>query len=139
MHQVHRTLRVDDLRLSGRTGSASNGDGSLPIGTVGGRGFNGLMTASPLVATTDLSEEQILARATVCARGMRRAGAELLVLAYEWAVAHPVDRLDPREAGKPGRERATVLGGPGTPEVTESSQPRSSGRGSSGPPTTAAS
>ena len=26
---------------------------------VGGRGFNGLMTTSPLVATTDLSEEQI--------------------------------------------------------------------------------
>ena len=77
------------------------------------------MTTSPLVATTDLSEEQILARATVCARGMRRAGAELLVLAYEWAVAHPVDRLDPAGAGKPGRERATVLGGPGTPEVTE--------------------
>ena len=77
------------------------------------------MTTSPLVATTDLSEEQILERATVCARGMQRAGAELLVLAYEWAVAHPADRLDPAEAGKPGRERATILGGPGTPEVTE--------------------
>jgi len=77
------------------------------------------MTTSPLVATTDLSEEQILERATVCARGMQRAGAELLVLAYEWAVAHPADRLDPKEAGKPGRERATILGGPGTPEVTE--------------------
>lgn len=79
----------------------------------------GVMTTSPLVATTDLSEEQILERATACAREMRRAGAELLVLAYEWAVAHPVDRLDPKEAGKPGRERATILGGPGTPEVTE--------------------
>ena len=77
------------------------------------------MTPSPLVATTDLSEEQILERAAVCARGMLRAGAELLLLAYEWAVAHPVDRLDPAEAGKPGRERATILGGPGTPEVTE--------------------
>ena len=91
----------------------------MAVGTVGGRGFNGFMTTSPLVATTDLSEEQILERATVCARGMQRAGAELLVLAYEWAVAHPADRLDPKEAGKPGRERATILGGPGTPEVTE--------------------
>lgn len=58
-------------------------------------------------------------QATACARGTRRAGAELLVLTYEWAVAHRVDRLDPMEAGKPGRERATSLDGPGTPKVIE--------------------
>ena len=74
----------------------------VPIGTVGGRGLNEIMTTSPLVAATGLSEEQILERAAVCARVMRRAGAELLVLAYEGAVAHPVDRLDPRVAGSRG-------------------------------------
>ncbi|WP_292604198.1 HNH endonuclease signature motif containing protein [Nocardioides sp. REDSEA-S30_B4] len=50
---------------------------------------------------------------------MQRAGAELLALAYEWAVAHPADRLDPAESGKPGREKATLYGGEGTPQVTE--------------------
>ena len=46
-------------------------------------------------------------------------GAELLTLAYEWAVSHPADRLDPAESGKPGREKAKLYGGEGTPEVTE--------------------
>ena len=47
------------------------------------------------------------------------ARAELLALAYEWAIAHPADRLDPVESAKPGREKAKLHGGPGTPEVTE--------------------
>lgn len=67
----------------------------------------------------DRSETQVLDRVSECAVTWQRMGAELLVLAYEWAVAHPADRLDPVESAKPGREKATLHGGPGTPEVTE--------------------
>ncbi|WP_298760284.1 HNH endonuclease signature motif containing protein [uncultured Nocardioides sp.] len=69
--------------------------------------------------STELTETQVLERVGECATTWMRTGAELLALAYEWAVAHPADRLDPLESGKPGRERATLYGGPGTPEVTE--------------------
>ena len=68
---------------------------------------------------SDLVEEQILRRAAACADAQRRAGVELLVLAHEWAVAHPVQRLSVHGAGRPGRERARSYGGEGTPEVTE--------------------
>jgi hypothetical protein len=67
----------------------------------------------------DLSEGELLDRVSDVAVAVQRAGAELLALAYAWAVAHPADRLDPPEAGLPGRERATTLGGEGTPHVTE--------------------
>lgn len=72
-----------------------------------------------LEQVTDLSEAEVLDRVGVCAQAWMRAGAEMLALAYEWAVAHPADRLDTAEAGRPGRERATLYAGPGTPEVTE--------------------
>ncbi len=74
---------------------------------------------APGLAPSELSEEEILGRAGAWARLAQRAGAQLLLLAYEWAVAHPADRLDPQQAGLPGRERATLIGGPGTPMVTE--------------------
>ena len=74
---------------------------------------------SSTAAVSDLVEEQILARAATCADAQRRAGVELLVLAYEWAVAHPEQRLDARASVKPGREQARPFGGEGTPEVTE--------------------
>jgi hypothetical protein len=77
------------------------------------------MPSTAALAPSELSEEEILGRAGAWARLSQRAGAQLLVLAYEWAVAHPADRLDPQQAGLPGRERATVIGGPGTPMVTE--------------------
>jgi hypothetical protein len=66
-----------------------------------------------------MSEEQILDAAGACAETIRDAETELLRLAYEWAVVHPANRLDPVEADKPGRERARQLGGEGTPEVCE--------------------
>jgi hypothetical protein len=66
-----------------------------------------------------LTETEVLDRVGECARTWQRMGAELLALAYEWAIAHPADRLDPTESGKPGRERAKLYGGEGTPEVTE--------------------
>ncbi len=66
-----------------------------------------------------LTEAQVLDRVGECARTWQRMGAELLALAYEWAIAHPADRLDPAESGKPGREKAKLYGGEGTPEVTE--------------------
>ncbi|NYD56143.1 hypothetical protein BKA08_000381 [Nocardioides marinisabuli] len=75
-----------------------------------------MSSAAPV---SDLVEEQILARAAACAEDQRRAGVELLVLAYEWAIAHPKQRLSSREAGRPGREQARAYGGDGTPEVTE--------------------
>ncbi|GAB2626045.1 hypothetical protein GCM10027270_11130 [Nocardioides ginkgobilobae] len=74
---------------------------------------------APGPPASELCEEEVLVRAGAWARLAQRAGAQLLVLAYEWAVAHPADRLDPQQAGKPGRERATLIGGPGTPVVTE--------------------
>ncbi len=40
-------------------------------------------------------------------------------MAYQWAVLHDPDRLDPAERGKPGRERAKRYGGEGTAEVCE--------------------
>lgn len=70
-------------------------------------------------AVDGLTETEVLDRVGECARTWQRMGAELLALAYEWAVAHPADRLDPAESGKPGREKATLYGGEGTPQVTE--------------------
>ena len=66
-----------------------------------------------------LTETQVLDRVGECASTWQRMGAELLALAYEWAMAHPADRLDPAESAKPGREKAKLYGGEGTPEVTE--------------------
>lgn len=85
------------------------------------------MPASPTTSSTgsvargagERSESEVLDRVTECATTWQRMGAELLALAYEWAVAHPADRLDPAESAKPGREKAKLHGGEGTPEVTE--------------------
>ena len=82
----------------------------------------------------ELGQDEVLAAAESCAVRIRQAEAELLVLAHQWAVLHPVDRLDPAEAGKPGRERGKWYGGPGT-RRSASSRPRSSGPGSAAPPT----
>ena len=66
-----------------------------------------------------MSEDEVLAVADACAETARQAEVDLLRAAYQWAVLHSPERLAPREAALPGRERATRLGGPGVPEVTE--------------------
>ena len=77
-------------------------------------------TAAPAPADPSaLTEAALLDRVGDVTTAMQRAGAELLALAYEWAVAHPPERLVPAESRKPGREKATLYGGDGTPYVTE--------------------
>ncbi len=73
------------------------------------------------MATTldEMTEDEVLAFADSCAETARRAEVDLLHAAYQWAVLHAPDRLDPAQAALPGRERARQLGGPGTPEVSE--------------------
>ncbi|MDF1604209.1 DUF222 domain-containing protein [Nocardioides sp. YIM 152315] len=66
-----------------------------------------------------MTEDQVLEFAGTCAETARRAEVDLLRAAYQWAVLHSANRLDPAETVKPGREQARRYGGPGTPEVTE--------------------
>jgi hypothetical protein len=66
-----------------------------------------------------MSEAELLAAADLCAETARQAEVGLLRIAYQWAVVHAPERLDPTESAKPGREKARQLGGPGTPEVCE--------------------
>lgn len=67
----------------------------------------------------DLTEAEILDRAGVCAETVRCAEVELLRVAYQWAVVHDPDRLDPVTSAKPGREKAKRFGGEGTAPVAE--------------------
>lgn len=67
----------------------------------------------------EMSEEDLLHFADGCAETARRAEVDLLRAAYRWAVLHHPDRLDPRQAERPGREGAKLLGGPGVAPVTE--------------------
>ena len=57
-------------------------------------------------ARAAMGEDDVLAAAEACAETIREAEAELLRLAYQWAIIHDPDRLDPAEAALPGRERA---------------------------------
>ena len=66
-----------------------------------------------------MTEDQVLEFADTCAETARRAEVDLLRAAYQWAIRHSPDRLDPATAALPGRERARRYGGAGTPEVTE--------------------
>ncbi|MCB8955431.1 MAG: HNH endonuclease [Nocardioides sp.] len=66
-----------------------------------------------------MGEDGLLAFAGDCAETARRAEVDLLRAAYQWAVLHAPERLDPVESAKPGREQARQWGGPGTPQVTE--------------------
>ena len=70
-------------------------------------------------ALEEMSEDEVLDFADACDETARRAEVDLLRAAYQWAVLHSPERLDPVEAAKPGREKARRLGGPGVPEVTE--------------------
>src|SRR6478752_5352895 len=67
----------------------------------------------------DMSEDQVLDIAGMCAETARRAEVDLVRVAYHWALLHPADRLDPARSALPGRERSRQLGGPGVPEVAE--------------------
>jgi hypothetical protein len=67
----------------------------------------------------EMGEDDVLAAAESCADGIRDLEAELLRLAYQWAVIHDPDRLDPAVSALPGREQARRYGGAGTPMVTE--------------------
>ena len=71
------------------------------------------------LALDEMGEEDLLAYADECAETIRDAEADLLRIAYQWAITHHPDRLDPSDADRPGRERARRLGGDGTPEVCE--------------------
>src|SRR4051794_23981663 len=73
------------------------------------------MTKTPAA----MDEGDLLDRAAACAETIRQAEAELLEIAYEWAVSHPPERLDPETAELPGREKARRYGGEGTPLVCE--------------------
>ena len=66
-----------------------------------------------------MGEDDLLAHADERAETIRKAEADLLRIAYQWAIIHHPDRLDPAEADRPGRERARRLGGDGTPQVCE--------------------
>jgi uncharacterized protein DUF222 len=70
-------------------------------------------------AVAEWSEDEVLAAAEACAVTIRDAEAELLRLAYQWAVIHDPDRLDPAVSSLPGREQARRYGGAGTPMVCE--------------------
>ena len=66
-----------------------------------------------------MGERQLLAYATERAETIREAETDLLRIAYQWAITHHPDRLDPADQDKPGREKARRLGGDGTPQVCE--------------------
>jgi len=67
----------------------------------------------------DMGEDDVLAFAGDAAERQRTAEVDLLRGAYLWAVIHSQDRLDPDDVDRPGRERARLYGGAGTPEVME--------------------
>ena len=74
------------------------------------------MTTTPL---EEMGEDELLTFAGEQATAQREADANLYRVAYQWAIRHSPDRLDPAETAKPGREKARQYGGDGTPQVCE--------------------
>ncbi|ANH37529.1 hypothetical protein I601_1087 [Nocardioides dokdonensis FR1436] len=70
-------------------------------------------------ALEDMSEDQVLDAASRHADLLQRSEVGLLEVAYQWAVLHSVDRLDPHQARLPGREQGRRYGGTGVSEVSE--------------------
>ena len=66
-----------------------------------------------------MSKDDVLATAGQRADRIRDDEADVLRLAYQWAVLNSPETLEPNDVGKPGREKARLYGGDGTPEVTE--------------------
>ena len=67
----------------------------------------------------ELDEAEVLDRLDVLHETRRRAEAEILQLAVQFAVLHDEHTLEPATSELPGRERAVRYGGDGTPLVTE--------------------
>ena len=67
----------------------------------------------------DMGGDEVLAFAGDAAERRRSGEVDELRAAYKWAVIHSPERLDPQDLGRPGREKARLYGGDGTPEVTE--------------------
>ncbi|MFN2320541.1 MAG: hypothetical protein ABR500_12790 [Dermatophilaceae bacterium] len=65
-----------------------------------------------------LTESQLLDHAEAVALQQRRCEVQQMRLAVQHAIIHNADRLDPDQSRLPGRERARLFGGPGTPLVT---------------------
>lgn len=75
---------------------------------------------SAVVAVDRLSREEVLDRVDVLHTTVRRAEAEVLVLAVRFALLHgAVDTGSPGVEPLPGREGLKQLGGTGTPMVAE--------------------
>ena len=51
-------------------------------------------------AVEEMSEDEVLDAATACSEFARRAEVDLVRLAYQWAVLHGPERLDPTERGE---------------------------------------
>src|SRR5688572_11603997 len=73
------------------------------------------MTTTPL---DEMGEDELLTFGSERADLIRDAEADLLRVAYRWAVIHSPDRLT-EESTRPGREKARTYGGDGTPQVCE--------------------
>ena len=65
----------------------------------------------------EMGEDELLALAASRAETIRVAEADLMRIAYQWAVLNSPDRLLPGRI--PGAEKSRLYGGEGTPEVTE--------------------
>jgi hypothetical protein len=76
------------------------------------------MTATALA---DMSEDDLLALAGERADTIREAEADLLRIAYQWAVMHSPDRIT--SGDRPGGEKGRLHGGDGTPLVSEFAAP----------------
>lgn len=66
-----------------------------------------------------MSGSELLDTADDLARWQRETEAATLRVAVQWAVLNNEDTVDPERVRLPGRERARVLGGSGTPAVAE--------------------
>ncbi len=66
-----------------------------------------------------MSEDQVLDAASRHAQLLQQSEVGLLEVAYQWAVLHTVDRLDPHQTRLPGREQGRRYGGTGVSEVSE--------------------
>jgi hypothetical protein len=69
------------------------------------------------VGLADMGEDQLLTLAGERAETIREAEADLLRIAYQWALAHSPDRIT--SGDRPGEEKARLYGGDGTPQVCE--------------------
>jgi hypothetical protein len=72
-----------------------------------------------VVAIEDMAGGELLDHVGDLAATQHRCEVEILRAAVQHAYLHNPDTLDPAESGKPGREKARVCGGEGTPAVSD--------------------